>query len=262
MNRWFEMPVGKQVLVVGRGCDLGLSGTSRLRGSEAIDAMAVLRGNAGVLARVRSWLALAGLHPDGDHTSDRILIDRIADDARTGRLGVVLLPGDLQAFGPDLWCVEADGAPQPLPGSAPTSNSRAIAAAVYARHHALSHSIGKCYAYVKMALLKTGVATRYLDGIPAKTAGPQLERLGYENYLPRNIMASPYDAPEGAIIVYDATPEASKNPHDKGWPYGHIEFRTNDGFASDYHSPNARTGPKANGLTGRGRYVIGIYVMP
>ncbi|WP_156309586.1 hypothetical protein [Novosphingobium sp. AAP93] len=142
------------------------------------------------------------------------------------------------------------------------SGADALAAANYAQRHVLPRSFGKCYAYVKRALLAAGVAPNYLSGVAAKSAGPNLESLGYKNLLGNGDYRSPYDAPEGAIIVYDATRDARFNPRDKGWPFGHIEFRTHDGFASDYFSRNARTGAPSNGMTGRGRTVIGIYVKP
>lgn len=132
----------------------------------------------------------------------------------------------------------------------------AIAAAEYAQQHALEKSEGKCYTYVKRALLAAGVASHYLTGAAAKDAGQELEGLGYRNDLKSGDFKSPYDAPVGSIIVYAPTADA----HDPGAKYGHIEFRTHGGFASDYYSHNARTGPASNGMTGRGRTVIGIYV--
>jgi hypothetical protein len=74
---------------------------------------------------------------------------------------------------------------------------------------------------------------------------------------------SAYDAPKGAVLVYGAASGAS----DKNAKYGHIEIRTDKGFASDYHSANARTGPESNGLSSapgkvNGRILIGVYIKP
>jgi hypothetical protein len=75
---------------------------------------------------------------------------------------------------------------------------------------------------------------------------------------PSYSIKSPYDAPPGAVLVYGAAPGAT----DKNSKYGHIEVRTRDGFASDYFSPNARTGAAENGMEGRGRVLIGVYTKP
>ena len=121
----------------------------------------------------------------------------------------------------------------------------------------LARSSGYCYRYVKQALQAAGAVPDYLPGAAAKDAGPHLERRGFVNLLdrPGSGIASPYDAPVGAVIVYGAAPGAT----DRNARYGHIEIRTRDGFASDYFSPNARTGPAANGLEGRGRVVTARY---
>jgi hypothetical protein len=145
-------------------------------------------------------------------------------------------------------------------GDALRSSPKAIAAANYAQSHAHASSGGKCYTFVKRALLATKISTHYLTGVAAQDAGPNLEALGYKNVLGVGKFKSPYDAPTGAIIVYKATKDAHLNPNDHGWQYGHIEFRTEKGFASDYFSQRARTGDASNGMTGKFRTVIGIYV--
>ncbi|RPE75882.1 LysM peptidoglycan-binding domain-containing protein [Vulcaniibacterium tengchongense] len=117
-------------------------------------------------------------------------------------------------------------------------------------------SLGRCYLYVKVALQASGMASRYLAGQAAKSAGPELKKEGFRNILEESNhgIKSPYDAPVGSVIVYDVT---------DGSPWGHIEVRMSDGeFASDYKSPNSRVmrvGEPPT-LMGRGRRVSGIWV--
>ncbi|MCB0349453.1 MAG: hypothetical protein KDD37_11505, partial [Bdellovibrionales bacterium] len=115
---------------------------------------------------------------------------------------------------------------------------------------------GYCYRYVKNALLGGNLSSTYLNGVPAKKAGAELRREGYTNLLQLDgwdkKILSPYDAPKGAILVYD------------GGQYGHIEIKSGDvgegGFISDYYSESSRVGQVSNGLSGRGRTLIGVYV--
>lgn len=118
-------------------------------------------------------------------------------------------------------------------------------------------SLGQCYKYVKIALLASGMVRHYLKGEAARDAGPELQKDGYRNLLdnPAHGLKSPYDAPVGAVIVYDVT---------DGSRWGHIEVRTSEGFASDYFSPRPRTTKNGQETTstmsGRNRKVIGIWV--
>ncbi|MBB4858825.1 LysM repeat protein [Novosphingobium chloroacetimidivorans] len=148
---------------------------------------------------------------------------------------------------------EQAGVPQP--GAASVE-----AADIAAQRAAGRSSIGRCYAWVKTALQKSGAVNDYIPGVAAKDAGPALEQRGFVNILgrPGTAIRSAYDAPKGAVLVYGAAPGAT----DRNARYGHIEIRTDGGFASDYASANARTGAAANGLTGRGRTLIGVYVKP
>ncbi|MGA3169685.1 MAG: hypothetical protein ABSE62_01605 [Chthoniobacteraceae bacterium] len=97
-----------------------------------------------------------------------------------------------------------------------------VKAAHIADAHAFPHSRARCWQYVKNALLEAGVvsvrpATNY-----ACEAGDELtSRYGFVR-LP---IHNPYSAPIGAVLVYE------------GGSAGHVEFRTEHGFASDYHSP-------------------------
>ncbi len=146
-------------------------------------------------------------------------------------------------------------------GGALAPGAASLRAADIAERRASGHkSEGACYAWVKDALLAAGATKNRLSGVPAKGAGPQLVANGFVNVLsqPGNTIRSPYDAPPGAILVYGAAPGAT----DKNVKWGHIEIRTRNGFASDYFSARARTGPATNGLEGRGRVLIGVYIKP
>jgi LysM repeat protein len=146
-------------------------------------------------------------------------------------------------------------------GGVPQPGAASVKAADIAAERAAGHSsIGRCYAWVKTALQKSGAVSDYIPGVAAKDAGPALEQRGFVNLLdrPGAGIRSAYDAPKGAVLVYGAAPGAT----DRNAKYGHIEIRTDSGFASDYASANARTGAAANGLTGRGRTLIGVYVKP
>lgn len=139
-------------------------------------------------------------------------------------------------------------------------DAASVRAAAYAESHVLSRSTGYCYRYVKQALQATGATNIYLPGVAAKGAGLALEQQGFVNVLgkPGANIRSAYDAPAGAVLVYGPVAGAT----DKNAKYGHIEIRTNNGFASDYFSTRARTGPEANGLAGQGRVLIGVYIKP
>lgn len=119
-------------------------------------------------------------------------------------------------------------------------------------------SLGSCYKYVKIALLASGMTRHYLGGEAAKNAGKELENEGYLNLLDNSDhgLQSPFDAPTGAVIVYDVT---------DGTLWGHIEVRVSDGFASDYFSERPRTIARGETrekatMAGRQRKVIGIWV--
>ncbi|HEX8388508.1 MAG TPA: LysM peptidoglycan-binding domain-containing protein [Sphingomonas sp.] len=121
-------------------------------------------------------------------------------------------------------------------------------------------SQGQCYAWVKDALLAGGATSRRLVGVPAKEAGRELEREGFVNVLgrPGFDIRSPYDAPKGAVLVYADAPGAT----DRNRIYGHIEIRTERGFASDYFSTRPRTGDALRSDGPAGRVLIGVYVKP
>jgi hypothetical protein len=97
-------------------------------------------------------------------------------------------------------------------------------AASIAQQRANAHSQGLCWRYVKQALLAAGAVTSYPKTSYAIDAGEELVRsFGFTRLSVHN----PYAAPLGAVLVYSDLKR------------GHVEIRTRDGFASDYHSNNA-----------------------
>lgn len=134
-----------------------------------------------------------------------------------------------------------------------TPNQASVNAAIYAENRVRGQgSQSLCYRYVKQALQHAGAVNTYLAGGSAIQAGRPLEQQGFVNVLnrPGANIRSAYDAPVGAVLVY------------RGGQHGHIEIRTPNGFASDYFSTRARTGAEANGLSGGGRTLVGVYIKP
>jgi hypothetical protein len=95
-------------------------------------------------------------------------------------------------------------------------------AATIAEERARAHSLSKCWHYVKEALVAAGVVKSRPETTLAKQAGQELvNKFGFKK-LP---VSDPYQAPVGAVLVYDAKSAA-----------GHVEIRTENGFASDFRS--------------------------
>jgi len=95
-------------------------------------------------------------------------------------------------------------------------------AATIAEERARAHSLSKCWHYVKEALVAAGVVKSRPQTSLAKQAGQELvNKFGFKK-LP---VSDPYQAPVGAVLVYDAKRAA-----------GHVEIRTENGFASDFRS--------------------------
>jgi hypothetical protein len=108
---------------------------------------------------------------------------------------------------------------QPVAGGIDT---RLAHAATIAQERANAHSRRRCWAYVKDALVASGVVSSRPGTALAKQAGDELvQKYGFKK-LP---VTDPYKAPVGAVLVYTA----------KGAP-GHVEIRTQDGFVSDFRS--------------------------
>jgi hypothetical protein len=94
-----------------------------------------------------------------------------------------------------------------------------LRAARIADQHALPHSTKRCWRYVKIALVAAGAVDGYPRTNYARDAGEELvRRYGFVRLRVR----SPFDAPLGSVLVYG------------GRGAGHVEIRTERGFASDY----------------------------
>jgi hypothetical protein len=97
-----------------------------------------------------------------------------------------------------------------------------VEAAKIAEANASPYSTMRCWRYVKEALLKAGAVGAYPATNYACQAGDELKnRYGFV----RLAIHDPYQAPVGAVLVYS------------GGGAGHVEIRTEHGFASDYRSP-------------------------
>lgn len=149
-----------------------------------------------------------------------------------------LLPCRLLASILALALSQADAHAQRASSHFPNRNSRSVEvspdlveAAQIAETNARSRSIKRCWRYVKRALVAANVVDSYPDGISAKNAGRELtEHYGFT----RLDISNPEDAPVGAILVYG------------GEGYGHVEFRTQSGYVSDFKASR----PSSRPLTG------------
>lgn len=109
----------------------------------------------------------------------------------------------------------------------PNPNGLINAATNYLKTHAKSHSIEKCWAYVKRGLIKGGLPPT--DIIPAADASPYLEKNGfkciYAGYNDGH-KGTNYGQPcLGDITVFEKTPK-----HD----YGHIDMWCGNAWISDF----------------------------
>lgn len=112
----------------------------------------------------------------------------------------------------------------PLAHIDPKIDPKLRRAATIAEERANAHSRARCWRYVKEALVAAGVVKSYPRSAYASEAGAELvHNYGFTRLPIRN----PYSAPVGAVLVY-----GNRNR-------GHVEIRTRNGFASDYHSKNA-----------------------
>ena len=113
-------------------------------------------------------------------------------------------------------------------------DKRLLRAAEIAADRARSRSRGVCWRYVKDALLSAGlVDTRPNTGYAKQAANELTTEYGF-----RQIKCNdPYKAPVGNVLVYG------------GKGAGHIEFRTKQGFVSDFVTPKPSRRP-----------LIGVYV--
>jgi hypothetical protein len=115
-------------------------------------------------------------------------------------------------------------------------DKRMIHAAEIAAARARAHSTSKCWRYVKDALLAAKIVdTRPKTGYAKQAAAELTKDYGFKRIKETN----PYKAPVGSVIVYG------------GKGAGHVEFRTAQGFVSDFVS-----------LKPSPRPLIGIYIKP
>lgn len=98
-------------------------------------------------------------------------------------------------------------------------------AATIAQERSHARTKARCWRYVKEALLAAGAVSSYPKSTYACQAGDELVRAYGFKKLP---IRDPYAAPLGAVIVYGKGARGA----------GHVELRTKNGFASDYHSKN------------------------
>jgi len=98
-----------------------------------------------------------------------------------------------------------------------------LKAARIAESKAYQHSTMRCWHFVKEALVAAGAVSAYPVTSYAAEAGQELtSHFGFVR-LP---IHDPYRAPVGSVLVYQGA-----------GGMGHVEFRTEHGFASDYRSP-------------------------
>jgi hypothetical protein len=102
-------------------------------------------------------------------------------------------------------------------------------AATIAQERAHAHSRSMCWHYVKEALLASGVIDSRPKSEYARDAAQDLvSNYGFKK-LP---VKDPFAAPIGSVLVYGSNRAA-----------GHVEFRTKDGFVSDFRSPTPSRRP-------------------
>ena len=97
-----------------------------------------------------------------------------------------------------------------------------VRAAKLADARAGRHSTSRCWHFVKDALVAAGAVRTRPASAYAIQAGDELMK---QHGFVRLKVSNPYNAPIGAVIVYNGFGGA-----------GHVELRTANGFASDYRS--------------------------
>ena len=111
----------------------------------------------------------------------------------------------------------------------PRFDPRLMRAATIAEERANARSRLQCWHYVKEALLASGVIdSRPKTELARDAASDLVNNYGFKKLS----VNDPFAAPVGSILIYGTR---------RGG--GHVEIRTRDGFASDYHSKNPRYYP-------------------
>ena len=104
-----------------------------------------------------------------------------------------------------------------------------LCAATIAEERAHAHSRSLCWHYVKDALLASGVVdSRPKTEYASDAAHELVTNYGFKKLAVRD----PFAAPVGSVLVYGPHPGA-----------GHVEFRTKNGFVSDFRSPTPSRRP-------------------
>jgi hypothetical protein len=110
----------------------------------------------------------------------------------------------------------------PVAKADPSISPKLMRAASIAEERAHAHSREQCWHYVKQALIASGLISSYPKTVNAKDAAKELVGSYGFKKLP---VRDPYKAPVGSVLVYN---------NQKG--AGHVEIRTQSGFASDFRS--------------------------
>ena len=115
-------------------------------------------------------------------------------------------------------------------------DAKMVRAARIAQSQARSHSVKRCWRFVKRALLAADVVESYPKTTLAKQAASELpQRYGFRRIPVRD----PFQAPVGSVLVYG------------GRGAGHVEIRTERGFVSDFASRTPSPRP-----------LVGVFVKP
>jgi hypothetical protein len=108
-------------------------------------------------------------------------------------------------------------------------DGRLMQAASIAEERAHAHSRSRCWHYVKEALLASGV----IDSRPKTELARDAAQELVSNYgFKRLSVNDPFSAPVGSVLVYGTSRSV-----------GHVEFRTKNGFVSDFRSPTPSRRP-------------------
>ena len=108
-------------------------------------------------------------------------------------------------------------------------DTRLMEAASIAEERAHAHSRSRCWHYVKEALLASGaIDSRPKTELARDAASELVSNYGFKK-LP---VTDPFSAPIGSVLVYGTSRSV-----------GHVEFRTKNGFVSDFRSPTPSRRP-------------------
>jgi len=108
-------------------------------------------------------------------------------------------------------------------------DGRLMQAASIAEERAHAHSRSRCWHYVKEALLASGaVDSRPKTELARDAAQELVSNYGFKKLS----VTDPFAAPVGSVLVYGTSRSV-----------GHVEFRTKNGFVSDFRSPTPSRRP-------------------